>query len=103
MNRLRYSQGRFVKKESVGSSKTKKSQKEKETSNIKLEKKVVPSQSTPSISSTFFHQFQSSYETKFSKTLNPPEKPFKTYFTPWATQVLEEIMAENQGNAAGGK
>ena len=102
MNRLRDSQGRFVKKESVGSSKTEQSQKEKETLKVKLENKAVPSQSTPSISSTFFHQFESSYETKCSKTPNPPKRPFMTYFTPWATQVLEEIMEDNQGNAVGG-
>ena len=95
MNRLRDSQGRFVKKESVGSSKIEKPQKEKETLNVKSERKVEPSQSTPTISPTFFHQFEKSYETKCSQTPNPPERPFRTYFTPWATQVLEGIMAEN--------
>ena len=95
MTRLRDSQGRFVKKESVGSSKIEKSQKETKTLNIKPENKVVPSQSTPSISSTFFHQFESSYKTRCSKTPNPLKRHFKTYLTPWATQVLEEIMVEN--------
>ena len=40
MNRPRDSQGRFVKKVLVGSSKIEKPQKEKETLNVKLERKI---------------------------------------------------------------
>ena len=109
MNRLRDSQGRFFKKESIGSSKIQKPQKEKNplTIEIKPNNKVKIQLSSQSTSSTtpfeIFEQFVKSYEIRCS---NPPkslEKPFKTYVTPWATKFLEEVMAKNiENNNTGG-
>ena len=76
MNRPRDSQGRFVKKESVGSSKIQKPQKEKNSSTIETkpsgEVKIQPfSQFTsPTTPSEIAEQFAKSYETRCSK---PPE------------------------------
>ncbi len=104
MNRLRDSQGRFVKKKSIGSSKNQKSQKEKNMSIIETkpsgEVKIQPSsQFTSSTTpSKIAEQFAKSYEIRCSKPPEPQEHPFKTYFTPWATKVLEEGMADNVEN-----
>ena len=109
MNRLIDSQGRFVKKESVGSSKIQKPQKEKNPSTIEIklsnEVKIQPCyQSTsPTTPSKISEQFTKSYEIRCSKPPKSLEQPFKTYFTPWATKFLEEVKAKNiENNNAGG-
>ena len=76
MNRLRDSQGRFVKKELVGSSKIQKPQKEKNPSTIEIkpnnEVRIQPSsQSTsPTTPNENFEQLAKSYEISYSK---PPK------------------------------
>ena len=86
MNRLGDSQGRFVKKELVGSSKIQKPQKEKNPSTIEIKPKnkvrIQPSSqsifpTTPKIS----EQFTNSYKIRCTKPPKSLEKPFKTYYT----------------------
>lgn len=85
MNRPRDSQGRFVKKELVGSPKTQKPQ--KGPLNIVPNPKEIilrpPSQlDSLAIPLEIFQKFTGSYKDRCSKSLEPLENPFKAYYTP---------------------